>query len=83
MNYPLPKVILLLSLLVHIAAGHHNITVDDADLPVKYTGRWVNSTNDPFSFKGRYMATQDPEARATFTFTGSSNVRSNHPLPIA
>lgn len=54
------------------ALAHHNITVDDQNPSVYYSGLWTNMTNSLNSFNGSYMATIDPEAHATFTFLGQS-----------
>lgn len=52
-----------------------NKTVDDNDPAIRYTGQWTKSeVVIPLDNGGIHMYTQDPNARATFEFTGESMV---------
>ncbi|CAG7846575.1 SubName: Full=Uncharacterized protein {ECO:0000313/EMBL:CCA67792.1} [Serendipita indica DSM 11827] len=49
-----------------------NITVDDNDASISYTGRWdgVNAHPSSLNYGEYHTVTEDPQAKAVFTFTG-------------
>ena len=50
----------------------HNVTVDDNDASITYQppGSWVLSVFDSLDAGGQHHVTSDPDATASFTFTG-------------
>ena len=50
----------------------HNVTVDDNDPSITYQppASWVVSVFDPLDAGGQHHVTSDPDATASFTFTG-------------
>ena len=77
MLYPslLVLVISLLSCWPNVSAqAQRNVTVDDGDPSIVYqpAGEWFVSANSSLDFGHAHMLTQNPNATATFNFTGSS-----------
>ena len=62
----------LASLLVVNAS--HNVTVDDNDPSIIYhpPGSWQKSVPDVLDASGQHRVTSNPNATASFTFTGES-----------
>ncbi|KAF8967542.1 hypothetical protein BDZ97DRAFT_1755965 [Flammula alnicola] len=56
----------------HVVYAQRNVTFDDRDPSIVYApaGAWVQSQNDTLDFGGGHMLTQNPNATATFKFTG-------------
>jgi hypothetical protein len=50
----------------------HNVTVDDNHSSITYQplDDWLVSASDVLNAGGRYHVTSDPDATASFTFTG-------------
>jgi len=54
--------------------AQQNVTLDDVDTAIVYAppGAWYSPDNitNPLDYEGTHMFTDNPEATATFTFTG-------------
>ena len=58
--------------LLLVASAMHNVTVDDNDPSITYQplSSWEVSVPDVLDAGGEHHDTSDPDATATFTFTG-------------
>jgi hypothetical protein len=53
--------------------GMHNVTIDDTDLSILYSGDWNTSADDTqngLDYGGSHHVSNDPDATATWNFTG-------------
>jgi hypothetical protein len=68
--------LLVFALYTHGVCAQSNITIDDTNSSIAYApaGAWVVSSNSTLDFGGAHMLTQNPNATATFSFTGASLV---------
>ncbi|KAF8179237.1 hypothetical protein BJ912DRAFT_1023912 [Pholiota molesta] len=64
--------LLVFALYTHGVCAQSNITIDDTNSSIAYApaGAWVVSSNSTLDFGGAHMLTQNPNATATFSFTG-------------
>jgi hypothetical protein len=76
--------------LVALVLGHgvlaiHNITIDDTDQSIVYSGDWVpdSELNDSLAYGGSYRNSSDSNATAIWQFTGQSTPRApyTHAVP--
>ena len=88
-SYTLLFIFAFVSLCVAPACAGPNVTVDDTDPRIVYTGFWERTPNfEEFSAGGGHVTTvNDPTASVTFTFQGSFQlslalgaIRTHHPL---
>jgi len=54
-----------------VSQAAQNFTVDDGDPSITYTGQWNDTLYDPLNAGGSHKVTGNPDATASFTFTGA------------
>jgi hypothetical protein len=63
--------VLLLAALLAICRAAENVTIDDSDSSIQYTGGWgLNSESNEDDYGGFHHVTSDRSAYATLSFTG-------------
>ncbi|KAJ7263095.1 hypothetical protein C8J57DRAFT_1719279 [Mycena rebaudengoi] len=61
--------LLSLPLFLRVVAAMLNVTVDDTDSAISYTGEWERHSSG-LNYGGAHAVSADPDGSATFTFTG-------------
>jgi hypothetical protein len=62
--------LLSLPLFLRVVAAMLNVTVDDTDSAISYTGEWERHSSG-LNYGGAHAVSADPDGSATFTFTGT------------
>jgi len=68
--------VVLLALYSQLVRGIQNISIDDQNPQITYVplASWTLTALGDFDAGGAHMLTEDPDAYATFTFTGMLSV---------
>ena len=66
----------ILSRIGVVVGAQRNVSVDDTDPSIRYqpAGAWNVSANSTLDYGGAHMLTQNPNATATFNFTGEQTL---------
>ncbi|KAF8165989.1 hypothetical protein B0H34DRAFT_743864 [Crassisporium funariophilum] len=72
MVHLLPYLFFSLSAWLHLVLAARNVTIDDQDPSIIYAppGAWSKSADNALNSGGAHMLTQNPNATASFNFTG-------------
>ena len=77
-----PLLVALFVVVLRLVDGRHNLTIDDQDPSIVYapTGAWNRTAASTLDYGGSHMLTQNPNATASFNFTGAFNLFGFHSL---
>ena len=66
--------LVIVTLLLEQVIGMHNITIDDTDPSIVYSGVWdpTSDTQNSLAYGGAHHVSFEPDATATWQFTGQS-----------
>jgi hypothetical protein len=72
--------VLVALLLGHGVLATHNITIDDTDPSIVYSGAWVpdSELTNTLAYGGSHRYSNDSSATAKWQFTGPSKSRAPH-----